>query len=317
MKKIVASIILIVLVFFMIPVLIINCSRTKKPKVIIEKGPFVRVFDCSAKELMILDLEEYVVGVVAAEMPGSFHIEALKAQALAARTYTLLRMEQYGGKGCINNPGADICTDFAHCQAYKDPKSIGKNYEKIMEAVLSTKGEVIVYERHLIDAVFHSTSGGKTENSEDVWANEVPYLKSVVSEFEDASPKLVSIQKINIDEFISGLKSMDSGLKISKKTLKNEMNIMERSEGGRIAKIKIGNKVFTGKDIRERFGLNSSNFNFNIGKNEITFTVIGYGHGIGMSQYGADGMARNGYSYRDIIKHYYRGIEIVDMDILR
>lgn len=314
MKRLAASCILIVFIIFMIPVLIISCSKTKKPKVIITPEHLVKVFDCVSEEIMVLDLEDYIAGVVAAEMPGSFHIEALKAQALAARTYTLVRMEQYGGNGCANHIGSDICTDSTHCQAYKDPKTLGKNYKKVMEAVLTTKGEVIVYEDGLIDAVFHSTSGGKTENSEDVWANRVPYLRSVISEYEDSSPKLISMEKINIDEFISGLKSMDSELKISKKTLKNEMKIMERSEGGRVVKIKIGNKVFTGKAIREKFGLNSSNFNFNIGKNEIAFTVIGYGHGIGMSQYGADGMARNGYDYRDIIRHYYLGVEIANMD---
>lgn len=317
MKRLAASCALIIFVIFMIPVLIISCGKTKKPKVITTPKNLVLVFDCVSNEVMELDLEDYVAGVVAAEMPGSFHIEALKAQALAARTYTLMRMKQYGGNGCANHLGADICTDSTHCQAYKDPKTLGKNYEKVMEAVSTTKGEVIVYEHSLIDAVFHSTSGGKTENSEDVWANKMPYLRSVVSEYEDSSPKLVTMQKINVDEFIAGLKSMDSGLKISKNTLKNEMKIMERSEGGRITKIKIGNKIFTGKDIREKFGLNSSNFNFNFGKNEITFTVIGYGHGIGMSQYGADGMARNGSGYRDIIMHYYQGVEIVDMDILK
>ena len=317
MKKLAASVVLIIFVIFMIPFIIISCSKTKKPKVITTPKHLVKVFDCVSNEIMELDLEDYIAGVVAAEMPGSFHIEALKAQALAARTYTLMRMEQYGGGGCANHFGADICTDSTHCQAYKDPKTLGKNYEKVMEAVLSTKGEIIVYEQSLIDAVFHSTSGGKTENSEDVWTNKVPYLRSVVSEYEDSSPKLVTMQKINIDEFITGLKSMDSGLKTSKKTLKNEMKIMERSEGGRVAKIKIGNKTFTGRDIREKFGLNSSNFNFNFSKNEITFTVIGYGHGIGMSQYGADGMARNGYDYRDIIRHYYQGVEIADMDMLK
>jgi stage II sporulation protein D len=314
MKRLTAFYVFIIFIVFMMPILIISCFRTKKPKVIESEGSWVRVYDCSSNKIGTLDLENYIAGVVAAEMPASFHIEALKAQALAARTYTLMRMEKYGGKGCVNHPEADICTDSAHCQAYRNPKSLGKDSEKIMEAVFSTKGEVIVYEYHLIDAVFHSTSGGKTENSEDVWTNKVPYLRSVISEFEDSSPKLVSLQKINIDDFITGLKSMDEGLKVNKKNLKNEMNIIERSEGGRISKIKIGNKTFTGRAIREMFGLNSSNFNFNIGKNEITFTVTGYGHGIGMSQYGADGMARNGFDYKDIIRHYYQGVEIANIE---
>lgn len=314
MKRIAALYILVMVIFFMLPVLIISCQKTKIPETIISDGLIVNIYDCSKNELVALDLEEYVMGVVAAEMPDSFHIEALKAQALAARTYTLIRMKEFGGKGCANHEGADICTDHTHCQAYRDPKQIGKDYEKIIEAVMSTKGEIIIYEKHLIDAVFHSTSGGKTENSEDVWSNKIPYLRSVVSEFEENSPKLVSIQNVNTDDFITGLKSMDKGLIINKKNLDNEINILKRSEGGRILEIKIGNKIFSGKDIREKFGLNSSNFSFSVKKNEISFTVIGYGHGIGMSQYGANGMAQNGYDYRSIINHYYQGVEIASIE---
>lgn len=301
---------------FTIPGLISSCQKPKMPEPIIGIGIIVNVYDCAKNEIEELDLEEYIVGVVAAEMPDTFHIEALKAQALAARTYTLIRMRQFGGKGCINHGGADICTDHTHCQAYKDPKNLGKAYKKVYEAVVATKGEIIVYEEHLIDAVFHSTSGGKTENSEDVWSEKVPYLRSVISEFEESSPKLVSVQNIPIDSFIEGLKDIDNSITITKKNLANEMKILSKSEGGKILEIQIGNKGFTGREIRERFGLNSSNFSFDIKKNEIVFYVIGYGHGIGMSQYGANGMAQNGYDYISIIRHYYQGVEIANVESL-
>ncbi len=314
MKRIAAFYILSMFIFFLVPVLIISCHKEKVPDIVIKEGIIVEIYDCTKNKIVEMDLEEYITGVVAAEMPASFHIEALKAQALAARTYTLVRMKDFGGKGCTLHDGADICTDFTHCQAFKDPKELGKSFDRVREAVNSTKGEIIIYEKHLIDAVFHSTSGGKTENSEDVWSNEIPYLRSVLSEFEESSPKLVSVQSIGIEDFIKGLKALDKGLVISEKNIENEINILKRSEGGKILEIKIGNKVFSGKEIREKFSLNSANFSYEIKKKEIVLTVIGYGHGIGMSQYGANGMAKNGYSYRDIIKHYYQGVEIANLE---
>lgn len=314
MKRIIAFYILSIFSFFMLPVLIASCQKTKIPEIIESGGYTVNVYNCDENIVQKLDLEEYVIGVVAAEMPGDFHTEALKAQALAARTYTLVRMKEFGGKGCSIHEGADVCTDSTHCQAYKDPKKLGKSYKKIAEAVMSTKGEIIIYEKQLIDAVFHSTSGGKTENSEDVWSNKIPYLRSVVSEYEENSPKLASKENIGVDDFIAGLKSLDNDLIVNKKNIANEIEILSRSEGGKITKIRIGNKIFTGKEIREKFGLNSSNFTVAVKGKDMSFIVIGYGHGIGMSQYGANGMAQNGYDYRSIIRHYYLGVEIASIE---
>lgn len=314
MKKYTLSIILLIIFLFLLPVIIISCLKKTPEEISPERQVTVNVYDCQSEKIIEMEFEDYIEGVLAAEMPASFHIEALKAQALAARTYTMLRMLSFGGNGCAKHSGADICTDPAHCQAYTDPKSLGKNYKKIHEAVASTKGEVIVYEDKLIDAVFHSTSGGITENSEDVWVNKVPYLRSVLSQYEDHSPKLVSTKKISIDEFVSGMMSLDNTIKLNKKKLSGEISIDERSSGGRILKIRVGNKYFTGRDIREQFGLNSSNFTMDIGKSDISFVVIGYGHGIGMSQYGADGMAQHGASYSEIIRHYYSGVDIIPMN---
>ncbi|SHI37982.1 stage II sporulation protein D [Lutispora thermophila] len=318
MKRYALSIIFLIFLLFALPVAIISCSKESLPeKRISDSKLYLNVYDYRKEKLITMDLEEYIAGVVAAEMPATFHIEALKAQALAARTYTLLRMKYFGGKGCSQHPEADICTDPSHCQAFVDPNTLGKNQKKIYEAVNSTKGEVIVYEDKLIDAVFHSTSGGITENSEDVWVNKVPYLRSVLSQYEDHSPKLISRKEISIDDFVSGMLSLDNTITLDKKNLESQIQIIERSSGGRVMKIKIGDKYFSGRDIREQFGLNSTNFSIDIGKNRITFEVIGYGHGIGMSQYGADGMANHGATYQEIIKHYYTGVEIVPLESLQ
>lgn len=317
MRRIGALLLFVIVLLFVLPLVFLRSGKDGIPKDI-QTGTdlTIRVYNCEAKEIKDMALEEYILGVVAGEMPADFHIEALKAQVLAARTYTLLRMRQFGGKGCSAHPGADICTDSTHCQAYRDPKTVKKNLNKLKQAVEETAGQVIVYDGELIDAVFHSTSGGKTENSEEVWSSEVPYLRSVMSQFEEHSPKYITKKEIEISTFINSMKELAPGILINKKNLKNEIKILDRSEGGRITQIKIGNKILKGNDIRNKLGLNSSNFGCQVNKNTILFTVVGYGHGIGLSQYGADGMAKNGYSYEDIIKHYYQGVEILPVQDL-
>lgn len=317
MKKLAAAIAALMILLFAIPLLLVKDKTEEQREDLKQYNDIpIDVYMCDMDRVVTMNLEDYILGVVAGEMPASFHPEALKAQALAARTYTMLRMRLFGGRGCSKHQGAEICTDSTHCQAYRNPVTVKKDLDKLKEAVYGTAGEVIIYDNKLIDAVFHSTSGGKTENSEDIWSNRVPYLRSVVSRYEEHSPKYVARQEVSIDNFINCMKKLDSGVVINKKNIKNEIEILERSEGGRITRIKVGNKVFNGMDVRNVLGLNSSNFNFDIGSSTILFTVVGNGHGIGMSQYGADGMAKNGASYKDIVTHYYQGVDIVDINSL-
>jgi stage II sporulation protein D len=309
----------LIIVLFALPLLILKgCHNEKKDEKVNEDfGTMqISVFNVQQNKLEEMNLEEYVLGVLAGEMPSSFHLEALKAQALAARTYTLMKTRAYGGKGCDKHPGADVCTDFAHCQAFEDPKSITFNYEKYKQAVLDTKGEVIVYNDSLIQAVFHSTSGGKTENSEEVWTNKVPYLRSVASEFEEASPKLITDRDIKVNDFITAMKKIDSSIQLSSKNIQKQIKVLDRSEGGRITRLSVGGKVLSGSTVRSALGLNSSNFNIGYKGDTMKFTVTGNGHGVGLSQYGADGMAQKGSKYDEIVKHYYRGVEITKIEDL-
>lgn len=317
MKKLGAAILILMFLLFAIPLLLLKdkSEETKKSpqsKIDLE----IKVYRKDLERIITMDFEEYILGVLAGEMPASFHIEALKAQALAARTYTLLRMPQFGGSGCSNHPEADICTDSTHCQAYRNPAMVKEGLDRLKQAVEDTSGEVIIYDNRLIDAVFHSTSGGKTENSEDVWSNKVPYLRSVVSQYEEHSPKYVTQQEVKVDDFIQCMKKIDPQIRINKNDLEKEIKILERSEGGRITEIKVGNKILSGTDVRTALGLNSSNFNYKIIGKTIVFTTIGYGHGIGLSQYGADGMAKNGSDYKEILRHYYQGVEIISIEDL-
>jgi len=317
LKRLAAAIAVLMLLLFIIPLVLLEDSE-KKPEKDLRPGTdlSIEVYMCDIDKIVTMKLEDYILGVVAGEMPLSFHPEALKAQALAARTYTMLRMNRFGGSGCSKHPGAEICTDPAHCQAYRNPATINKDMDKLKEAVYGTAGEVIVYDNKLIDAVFHSTSGGKTENSEEIWSNRVPYLRSVMSQYEEHSPKYITQQEVSIDNFIQCMKKLDSSVTISKKNIKNGIKVLERSEGGRITKLNVGDKIFSGTDIRNALGLNSANFNYSIVGSSIIFTVVGNGHGIGMSQYGADGMAKNGAGYRDIVMHYYQGVDVVSMSDL-
>lgn len=317
LRKLAAAIAILMFLLFAIPLALLKVGENKLEKDLRTGSDIpIKVYRTDLEKIVTMNLEDYILGVVAGEMPASFHTEALKAQALAARTYTMLRMNRFGGSGCSKYPGAEICTDSTHCQAYRNPAAIKQGLDKLKEAVYGTAGEVIVYDNRLIDAVFHSTSGGKTENSEEIWSSKVPYLRSVVSSYEEHSPKYIAQQEISIDNFISCIKKLDSGVIINKKNIKNEIKILERSEGGRITNIQVGNKTFKGMDVRNALGLNSSNFNYTISGDTILFTVVGSGHGIGMSQYGADGMARNGASYRDIVLHYYQGVDIVTINDL-
>ncbi|RBP37814.1 stage II sporulation protein D [Garciella nitratireducens] len=331
MKLIGYTVVLILILIIILPLFMVNgCEVKNEPKqdLLSEEEVHISVLNHTNHEVMEINLEEYIVGVVAAEMPVVFDIEALKAQAIAARTYVVKRLEEFGGSPDKEHPQYDVCTDPSHCQAWitkedrikawKNDKKYKKldpeeSWGKIQEAVMSTQGEIAVYDGQPIDPLFHSTSGGKTENSEDYFGNKVPYLRSVVSEYEQDSPNLVSEMVITTTEFIDKLKKKFPDIKVSIKNIENQIKVLETTEGGKIGKIQIGNKTMTGREAREILGLKSSNFEVKQKGNKVYFTVIGYGHGVGMSQYGADGMAKQGSNYQQILKHYYQGIEIINI----
>ena len=245
-----------------------------------------------------LPLEEYLIGVVGAEMPASFPIEALKAQAVVARTYALKKIQE-----------AKKLTDTVSTQSYKDnnelkslwASSYETYYQKVKMAVEATKGLVLYYQEGLIDAVYHSTSNGKTEDSVYVWGSEIPYLKSVDSSWDKTSSSY--FKQISKDFFVVlqllGVKEEGANIEVLSKDI-----------SGRVLKVKVGSKTFSGVEFRSLLGLRSTDFDLSIENNKLVITTRGYGHGVGMSQYGASGMAKEGYQYDEILKHYYTGISI-------
>lgn len=280
----------------------------------------IKVYNNKTNEVMVIDFEEYLKGVVASEMPAEFNIEALKAQGVTARTYLLYRLKKYPN-GQPEHIDAPVCTGI-HCQVWSSKDELIKShpdgwYEnywgKIEEAVESTRGQILTYDNKIIEPLYHSTSGGRTENSEDVFSAAVPYLRSVESPYEGESPRLNNSIKITTSEFIEKIKSVYGPINITENNLDQKIVLGEVSEGGKIKTIFIDDTEISGREIRSLFNLDSTNFSFIQSGNEIEILTSGYGHGVGMSQWGADGMANEGYNYKEILNHYYTGVEIVNM----
>lgn len=263
----------------------------------------VRVYRENINRIDKVPIEEYVVGVVAGEMPINFQIEALKAQAVAARSYVMKQIEkninnEYDVVDTVMN---QVYLDKEHLMAVWNSSYI-ENINKIKLAVLSTKGEYLSYDGKVAEALFFSTSPGITENSEEIFISNEPYLRSVVSTWDEISPVYNITMTYSLEEFYRLL-----NLKYQK-LLKIE--ILENTSTGRIKRLKINNIELTGNYICSKLSLNSTFFEIIQDGEKVIIKNKGYGHGVGMSQYGAEGMAREGYTYQDILKHYYKNIEI-------
>lgn len=243
-----------------------------------------------------LNMTDYLIGVVSSEMPASFNLEALKAQSVLARTYAL-KAKQTGKK----------LTDTVSTQSYIDidqmknkwGNSFNTYYNKIKNAVENTNGEYLSYNGNYIEALYHSTNNGKTESSLDVFGNYYPYLISVSSEYDKNASSYLRTINMPLD-------TISNKLRLS---LNNDsvISILSYTDGGNIKEININGNNFSGKKVRELLGLRSADFDISISDNNANITTRGYGHGVGMSQYGANGMANAGYSYKDILSHYYPG----------
>lgn len=270
-----------------------------------------------------MTMSRYLIGVVAAEMPASFGMEALKAQAVAARTETLYHMLEYTSQ---NHPDADVCADPSCCQAYKSEDELRQkwgdtydgNIKKITEAVHKTDSECLTYGNIPIQAVFHSSSAGLTANSGEVWENNLPYLVSVKSPESAADvPNYVSSVTVSLSDFKQTvLKHYPDA--VFPGDVKKWVTDIAYTDSGRIGTVKLGGVMITGPVLRSMFGLRSTAASIKIDDNNVVFTTTGYGHGVGMSQYGANAFAQAGKSYKDILIWYYKGITFTnEKDILK
>ena len=310
MKKLIFIILFYVLICFAIPIIFTKrykAEEIKRKKVEQEEKKTSTSFDYKkfnniklvhkkTGEIEELPLDEYLYGVVSAEMPANFELEALKAQAVVARTYTIYKLI-HGSK----HEEANICDEASCCQAWISKEDrLAKwneeerqaNWEKIVFAVEETKGKIITHNNEPINAFFHSNSGGTTEIPSNVWGgNKYPYLQVVSTAGEDAYSQYSSEASFTKDELLEKLKQYHQNVEIDFKN-EDDIRILENTESGRVKTIKFGNIEISGTEARTIFGLKSAMFTIDKTEEKINFKVIGYGHGVGMSQTGADSLAK-------------------------
>lgn len=263
-------------------------------------------------------LEEYLIHVVAGEMPALYEEQALRAQAVAARSYIAWKMPAYGGGGCSRARGAGICTDSTHCMAYMSEEEMredwGENYEayrdKIASAVQDTAGQVLLYDGKPVQALFHASSGGRTEDAQAVWGAHLPYLTSVSSEEEGTE----RIRRMTKAELASALNRAFDGAGLTAENVQKRFIVRSATPGGRADSVRVGNVTATGRAVRSALNLSSTAFSVAYTEKEAVITTQGYGHGVGMSQEGANFMAAQGKTWQEILLHYYTGVTIGALD---
>lgn len=298
------------------PVHLLQPVTPNKPEAVVLVIDATKTGRSAAKKMRIrcgvdikeLELEEYLVGVVLSEMPASFELEALKAQAVAARTFAL---------SSNKHDDYDLCSDSACCQAWNSREvlenklGVGADayWNKVKQAVTETAGQVLTYNGSLIDAVYFSCAGGATEDAVAVWGSNVPYLQSVSSDGEDAAPRYESKVTVDVAKFQTTLQAEfpDMALNGAPSTWLGEVLY---TRGGGVDSMEIGHVFVSGTRLRTLFGLNSTAFTVSVNENCVVFDVKGFGHRVGMSQYGANAMAMEGKSYQQILRHYYSGVSI-------
>lgn len=327
LRRLIQYIAFIVLILVLLPSFIVSIWGWLKPPPSNLDSPFeVSIYITSTAQVVIMPLEEYVIGVVAAEMPALFSPAALEAQAVAARTYAVRRAQEFGGSGCSLHSLADVCDDPAHCQAYLPLEALqlkwglmdyNENYARVRQAVKNTAGLVLTYRGQVIDPIFHSTCGGHTEDADKVWSNPFSYLTGVECSYCSHSPRFNDTKVYSHGDFIASLKQMDGAIAVTTQVLSKKnppLTVQSRSESGRVLELAVGNRTLKGTEVRKALGLNSTNFTLDVSLTEVTVSTVGYGHGVGLCQYGADGMGQAGYDFREILAHYYQGIHLTALD---
>lgn len=332
MKRVTAAAVGMVLILFLLPVLLVDgpagaadeettlvLPAIPSPAKTQEKAPVGEDADTTVRvamedgEVEEMTMADYLWSVTAAEMPASFEMEALKAQAVTARTYTVWKMEA----GESNHPDADVCTDINCCQAFLSREQAAATWgdsavvyaEKISSAVSETDGQIITYEGQPIQAVFFSSAAGRTEDAVAVWGNAVPYLVGVDSPEGENVPNYYTELTLTAEEFREIFLARYPGADLSGAPsgwFQNET----ATASGRVATMDVGGITVKGTELRSLFSLRSASFTVETGEASVTFRVTGYGHGVGMSQYGANALAQQGMAYKEILKWYFTGVEV-------
>ena len=300
MKKLIIVALLVVIIPFLFVKIFVKTDEIKFKYV---TNNIIRVKDEKTGIINEVPFEDYIKGVVAGEMPATFELEALKAQAVASRSYAMYQMT------ATKDKEYDVLNTTAN-QVYLTDQELKENWKeeypekinKIKEAINETSGEYLTYEGKVINAMFFSTSVGATENSEEVFVSALPYLRSVDSKWDEASPAYTDTYTFTLEEFYKKLNLQYN------QTLTIE--VTSKTSTGRTRTLKINGTKINGRDLATKLNLRSNYFDIVQNENNVTITTKGFGHGVGMSQYGANGMAKEGYKYDQILKHYYQNTEI-------
>ena len=283
-----------------------NMEESNKP--IKDDNIYINVYFHREGVVKEMNLDDYIMGVLYGEVPETYHKEALKAQAIAARSYTIYRINNH----ITHENGADVCTDYTHCQAWTEAENGGDYPDSIASAVKETHNIIGTYNNECINALYFSNSGGYTESIENVWGGApYPYLVSVESPGEAENYDYCSVKYYTPEDFVETMYAYSEELECSTDDASANIVQIKRAATGRILSANIGGKTFTGQQLRAMFGTLSSNIHFEkLSNGAIAVVSIGYGHGVGMSQCGAEAMAKNGADYETILKHYYTGINL-------
>ncbi|MGN0778853.1 MAG: stage II sporulation protein D [Aristaeellaceae bacterium] len=284
----------------------------------------LNVWDVQAQAVRRLALEDYVQGVVAAEMPAAYAPEALKCQAVAARTRAIYSCRSLGGNGCAAHPDCDVCTDAACCQGYASPAQQQAKWsgqytacaQRVESAVLATAGQILTYDGLPIQVLYHASSGGMTEDVQAVFSEQLPYLTSVESPGEEHASCFSADVTLSRTEAAAMLEKAFPGCGVTAEGLPGQLRLQSSTASGRIASMLVGTKTVTGRAFRQALGLHSTIITWDAEDDDITFHTRGYGHGVGMSQAGAQAMAASGSLYTDILTHYYPGTRLSLMPML-
>ncbi len=326
MKKFSIIVILAVLSMTFVPFLAIKDAPktttkesetvTQTPQTETQTQQTISVFRSLTNTSEEIDMFEYVCGSVAAEMPLAYHEEALKAQAVACYTNALrMKKESSNSDGHITD---DSTVDQGYIDVEQRKEKWGSDFEKyekkLQNVVKSVENQALFYNDELCVAAFYAISCGKTEDAENIWGNEVPYLKSVPSDGDKLSPQYASSVAFDKNEFTEAAKKANL-IEKEPKSLDNIIKIEKTSSTGTVLSATVNGKKYTGEQIRKAFSLRSPVFTIKTTADTITFSVCGYGHGVGMSQYGADYSAKQGNTYKEILTHYYTGAEIKSYDV--
>lgn len=259
--------------------------------------------------LLPIALEAYVAGVVRAEMPLSYAPEALKAQAIAARTYAVQKSHHFSGEGCASHPQADICAEPGCCQGYEPSFAL----DAADEAALATAGQVLIFRGHPIRALYHACAGGHTEDAENVFSSAIAYLRGVPSPGEEGYDQYSDQALFDRDGLQVAFQDFPDVELIDGLSLAEQIEVLSRSDAGRVLSIRVGLTALSGSEFRRALGLRSANFSLAFPGDSLRVTSLGSGHGVGMSQTGADAMARSGADCEEILKWYFTDVEIADV----